>query len=64
MLSSVIPTNFSFIITHRLGTCKFVDRILVLENGKTIEDGTHAELMMREGKYYRMFRNQAELYSM
>lgn len=54
--------KFSFIITHRLGICKFVDRILVLENGGIIEDGTHEELMAGKGKYYQMFRNQADLY--
>ncbi|MCM1026068.1 MAG: ABC transporter ATP-binding protein/permease [Roseburia sp.] len=55
--------KFSFIITHRLGICKFVDRILVLENGKIMEDGTHEELMAEKGKYYQMFRNQADLYT-
>jgi len=51
-----------FIITHRMGICRFVDRILVLKNGELIEDGNHDSLMKRKGEYYRLFEGQAKLF--
>ena len=46
----------SFIIAHRLSTIRDADRILVVEAGKIIEQGNHAELLARQGEYYRMTR--------
>ena len=50
------------LVTHRLGSAKIADKIIVLENGEIIEDGTHAELMEKRGKYYKMFTEQAKWY--
>ena len=50
------------IITHRLSTTKFVDKIYMIENGKIIESGTHDELMKNNGKYAEMFNLQASKY--
>ena len=44
----------SFIIAHRLSTIRDADRILVMEAGKIVEQGSHAELMAARGEYYRM----------
>ncbi len=52
----------SFIVTHRLGICKIVDRIIVLDKGKIVEDGTHEELLRIGGKYAEMYEKQAGLY--
>lgn len=44
----------SFIIAHRLSTIREADRILVVESGRIVEQGNHAELLARRGAYYRM----------
>ncbi len=50
-------------ISHRLSTTRHADRILMLENGRVIESGSHDELMEQNGKYAYMFRLQAEKYT-
>jgi subfamily B ATP-binding cassette protein MsbA len=45
----------TFVIAHRLSTIKNVDRILVLENGRIIEEGGHDELLSRESEYKRFY---------
>lgn len=49
-------------ISHRLSTTCMADRIIMLENGEIIEQGTHQELMRKNGKYAEMFLKQAEKY--
>ena len=48
----------SFIIAHRLSTIKRADRILVIEDGRIAEMGTHAELLRARGHYYRLYTQQ------
>lgn len=50
-------------ISHRLSTTVMADEIYMLENGQIIENGSHDELMKKDGKYAYMFRLQAEKYS-
>lgn len=50
-------------ISHRLSTTRHADRILILENGRIIESGSHDELMALDGKYAYMFKLQAEKYN-
>ncbi|MCL2158845.1 MAG: ABC transporter ATP-binding protein/permease [Oscillospiraceae bacterium] len=52
----------AILVTHRLGSAKIADRIIVLENGEIIESGTHDELMDQRGKYFFMFSQQAKWY--
>ena len=49
-------------ISHRLSTTKLADRIIMLENGRIIEEGSHEELMELNGQYAEMFNMQAEKY--
>lgn len=51
-----------FFISHRMSTARMADRILFLENGRIAEEGTHEELMERNGRYAEMFRLQAKNY--
>jgi len=52
----------AILITHRFGTVRMADRIVVLDQGRVVESGTHAELLARDGLYARMFRTQAKGY--
>jgi ATP-binding cassette, subfamily B, bacterial len=49
------------VVAHRLSTVKNADKIVVLENGEIVEEGTHAELAFKKGKYYELVKNQLEL---
>jgi ATP-binding cassette, subfamily B, bacterial len=50
------------LISHRLGSARLADRILVLEHGRVVEQGSHAELVARGGRYAEMYRLQAAWY--
>jgi len=50
----------SFVIAHRLSTIRDADLILVMEAGDIVEQGTHEQLIKREGAYYRLFNSQFE----
>ncbi|MCR4714908.1 MAG: ABC transporter ATP-binding protein/permease [Treponemataceae bacterium] len=52
-----------FYISHRLSTTRDADRIIMLERGRIIEEGTHAELLARNGKYSEMWAAQAGKYN-
>jgi ATP-binding cassette subfamily B protein len=49
------------VIAHRLSTVKNADKIVVLEGGRVVEEGSHAELTATKGKYYELVKNQLEL---
>ena len=52
----------SIYISHRLTSTRFCDRILLMENGKIIESGSHKQLMAQKGKYFEMFEVQSHYY--
>lgn len=49
-------------ISHRMSSCRFCDEILVLDNGRLCERGTHQELLERNGVYAKLYETQAEYY--
>ena len=52
----------SVFISHRLASTRFCDRILFLENGKIIEEGTHDELLKKNGRYAKIYNIQSHYY--
>ncbi|GKS68220.1 ATP-binding cassette, subfamily B [Nitrosomonas sp. PY1] len=58
-LENLVQGRTTIAIAHRLSTLSKANRLVVLDGGKTVEIGSHAELMAREGFYYRLYQAQA-----
>lgn len=58
----MLPERTIVIISHRLSTTKMADRIILIQNGKVAEDGSHNELMKNNGIYAKMFETQSRRY--
>ena len=59
-LREVSANRTTIVIAHRLSTIVDADRIIVLDDGRLIESGRHAELLVRDGRYAEMWRRQQE----
>lgn len=57
-LKRIMKNKTSIIISHRVSSVKGADKILVLDNGKIIENGTHESLIEQKGSYYETYQNQ------
>ena len=58
-LAELMQGKTALVIAHRLSTIKHLDRIVVLEKGKIVEDGTHASLIEKGGLYAKLWSHQS-----
>jgi ATP-binding cassette, subfamily B, bacterial len=59
-LRRLVAGRTAIVIAHRLSTIRHAGRILVLEHGEVVEDGTHDELLEAQGRYWQLYRDWAE----
>ncbi|WP_028975535.1 ABC transporter ATP-binding protein [Sporolactobacillus terrae] len=57
-MAQLIKGRTCFIIAHRLSTIRHADQILVIENGRIAEQGSHEQLLEKKGHYYSLYRDQ------
>lgn len=60
-LNDFFANKTVMIIAHRLSTIRKADNIIVMKNGKIVEQGTHQYLVSMEGEYYQLVKDQLEL---
>ncbi len=60
-LSELVKDRTTIVIAHRLSTIKKADQILVIEDGRIAEQGTHDELIDKEGRYFDLYTYQAKI---
>ena len=61
--NELINVKTTIYISHRMSSCKFCDRIVVIDNKTVVEEGTHNALMQRNGIYGKLFETQAKWYA-
>jgi ATP-binding cassette subfamily B protein len=57
-VEAILKGRTSFVIAHRLSTIRSANRILVIDQGQAVEQGTHHELILQKGRYYELYTNQ------
>lgn len=58
----LLSDKTGIIITHRIGIASLADRVILMDKGKILEEGTHEELMKTDGQYKKMYLTQANMY--
>ena len=59
-LDDIMADKTVLVVAHRLSTLAHLDRIVVLDKGIIVEDGSHQQLLEREGLYYRLWQHQSD----
>lgn len=59
---TITEDKTAIIVSHRLGICNYVDRVIVLRNGQLVESGTHLDLLNKNGYYTELYENQSKWY--
>lgn len=62
MFENISKNKLSILVSHRLGSVKLADKIIVLDKGNIVEIGTHEELLKNNGKYTELWQSQAKWY--
>jgi ATP-binding cassette subfamily B protein len=57
-MENLMKGRTCFVVAHRLSTIKRANRVIVIENGRIVEQGTHANLLQNKGPYYRLYTQQ------
>ena len=57
-MNALRSNRTSFVIAHRLSTIRDADVIVVMEDGRIVEQGSHAELVAKQGAYWRLHQSQ------
>ena len=57
-IQTLLEGRTSFVIAHRLSTIRNADIIIVVDDGKIVERGTHTDLMRARGRYFDLYTNQ------
>ena len=58
-LENLMKGRTTFVIAHRLSTIDYADRIIVIVNGRVVEEGTQEELIARQGEFFKLYRMQS-----
>lgn len=59
----MVQDKTSIFISHRMSSCRFCDDIVVFDEGRIVERGSHEELLARKGQYAEMWNTQAKYYA-
>ena len=62
MFLKIAKEKTAIIVSHRIGICREVDKIIVMKSGKVVEIGNHNELLAKKGEYYQLYKMQQKWY--
>jgi subfamily B ATP-binding cassette protein HlyB/CyaB len=63
-MAKIVQGRTVLIIAHRLSALRMADRIITIEDGRLVEDGSHQELVKRGGRYSKLFRLQSSFHDL